>query len=92
MGVKELFLKKSQFATRLVGDELILVPLKSNVSDMDELFTLNELGCFIWEQITVSNTENDIIQSVISEFDVDENTAKRDVEEFLVRLQQLLLK
>jgi hypothetical protein len=92
MDLKELFLKKSQFATGLVGDELILVPLKNNVSDMDALFTLNELGCYIWENINETNTENDILQSVIKEFDIDEATARKDVADFLVRLKQLLLK
>jgi hypothetical protein len=92
MDLKELFLKKSQFAARLVGDELILVPLNSNVSDMDELFTLNELGCFIWEQINETNTESDILQSVISEFDIDENIAKKDLTDFLLRLHQLFQK
>jgi hypothetical protein len=92
MDLKELYLKKSQFATRRVGEELILVPLKANVSDMNELFTFNELGCFIWEQITDTNTEINILQSVIREFDIDETTAKKDVAEFLLRLQQLLLK
>ena len=92
MDLKELFLKKSQFATRLVGDELILVPLKSNVSDMNELFTLNELGCFIWEHINEDNSENDILLSVLREFDIDESTAKTDIEDFLGRLHQLIMK
>jgi hypothetical protein len=92
MELKELFNIKSKLAMRMVGDELVLVPLTSNVSDMDELFTLNELGCFIWDRITETSTENEIVLSVIKEYDVDENIAKRDVADFLSRLQQLMLK
>jgi hypothetical protein len=86
MDLKELYLKKSQFASRQVGNEMILVPLKSNVSDMNELFTLNEVGCFIWEQIEENSTMDDIINAVLVEFDVDWNTAYKDVERFLNKL------
>jgi hypothetical protein len=92
MDLKELYLKKSQFTTRLVGNELILVPLKSKVIDMNELFTLNEVGCFIWEHINEHNSENDIVKAVISEFEVNDNIARMDVANFLVRLKVLLFK
>jgi hypothetical protein len=86
MDLKELYRKKSQFATRQVGEEMILVPLKSNVSDMNELLTLNAVGCFIWEQIYENSTLEDIIQAVLVEFDVDQDTAQNDVEFFLQKL------
>ncbi len=91
MNLKELYVKKSQFASRLVGNELIIVPLKGSVSDMNELFTLNEVGSFIWEQINGNNTENEIVKAVCEEFDVDDNIARKDVSDFLLRLQVLLL-
>lgn len=92
MDLKELYSKKTKFATRLVGNELILVPIKSKVMDMNELFTLNEVGCFIWEQINEYNTEMDIVGAVISEFDVDEQMARKDVSSFLSRLYKVSLK
>jgi hypothetical protein len=86
MDLKELYLKKSQFATRQVGEEMILVPLKSNVSDMNELFTLNAVGSFIWDQINENSTVSDIINGVLHEFEVDEDMATKDVESFLQKL------
>jgi hypothetical protein len=92
MDLKELYLKKSQFASRQVGEEMILVPLKSNVSDMNELFTLNEVGSFIWDQINENSTLEDIINAVLLEFDVDINTARKDVEQFLQKLSSYSLR
>jgi hypothetical protein len=92
MDINEFYSRKSQFATRLVGKELIIVPLKGSVLDMNELFTLNEVGSFIWEQINGINTENDIVKAVSEEFDVDDQVSRKDVSDFLLRLQALLLK
>jgi hypothetical protein len=89
MDIKKLFQKKSQFATRKVGEELILVPLQSNISDMDELFTLNETGCYIWEQLNENSTVENIISAMLHEFDTDEDTARKDLESFLLKLSQL---
>jgi hypothetical protein len=92
MDLKELYLKKSQFASRQVGEEMILVPLKSNVSDMNELFTLNTVGSFIWEQINENSTVEDIINAVLIEFDIDMDRARRDVDGFLQKLSSYSLR
>jgi len=91
MDIIEIFNKKSLFATRNVGGELILVPVKSKVADMNEIFTLNEAGCFIWNNIDGKKDIDDIVNSLASEFDVDENTAKKDVKDFIERLNTLMV-
>ena len=90
MDITGLFNKKSQFATRYVGKELVLVPVKNSVAEMNELFTLNEVGSFIWENIDGINTEESIAASVADEFEVDMQTAKTDVADFLYRLTEMV--
>jgi methyltransferase-like protein len=92
MNISEIFNSKALFATRKVGTELILVPVKKSVADMNEIFTLNEVGNFIWEQIDGKNTEEDIFNAITEEFDIDSDTAKKDVIEFLDRLTDLIQK
>jgi len=92
MDLKTIYDKKSQFASRYVGKELILVPIRTKVTDMNEMFTLNEVGSFIWEQIDGAHTEADIIKAVVDEFDVDEAKAGEDVTGFIVRLEEKMAK
>jgi len=92
MNVSELYNYKKHFASRIVGEELILVPVKSNVADMDKIFTLNGVGNFIWEKIDGKNSEEDIIHEVANEFDVGTETATMDVKEFLNRLYDIVTK
>ncbi len=87
MNLQTLHKLKSKFVARNVGNELILVPLTANVAQMNELFTLNETGKFIWENINENSTISDIENSMIETFDIDSVTAKRDIELFLSKLK-----
>ncbi|NCA76369.1 MAG: PqqD family protein [Alphaproteobacteria bacterium] len=90
MDLNEIQRRKNQFATRMVGNEMILVPVTSHVADMTELFTLNEVGSFIWERIDGTLTEAKLVEAIIWEFEVDRETAQNDLSEFLNELQQLM--
>ena len=89
MDLIEIYLKKSKFATRYIGAELIIVPLKNSVADMNELYTLNEVGSFIWELINGENTIDEIISEIVREFNVDKKTAQNDIKTFIQKLESL---
>jgi len=87
MNLQILHKLKSRFVARNVGNELILVPLTANVAQMNELFTLNETGKFIWENINENSTVLEIENLMIETFDIDSAIAKRDIELFLSKLE-----
>jgi len=92
MDIQTLFNIKSKFVAREVGNELILVPLTENVAQMSELFTMNETAKFIWENITETTTIKDIETSMTDTFDIDAETARKDIENFLLRMESLFAK
>jgi len=87
MNLQTLHKLKSRFVARNVGNELILVPLTANVAQMNELFTMNETGKFIWENINENSTVLEIENLMIETFDIDSAIAKRDIELFLSKLE-----
>jgi hypothetical protein len=91
MDLQKLHNLKTKFVARQVGNELILVPLSSNVAQMNELFTMNETARFIWENINENNTFEDLENLMTDEFDIDPETAGKDIEKFLNRLESTLL-
>lgn len=82
---------KTRFVAREVGNELIIVPLTGNVAQMNALFTLNETGKFIWENITAERSVDDLVDVMTDEFEIDRETAQRDIELFLNKLQSTLV-
>lgn len=89
MTLKDIYKKKKDFVTRQIGNELVLVPVKSNVAQMNELITMNETACFIWESIDGKNSKEDILKLLVEEFDVDKDLALRDLDLFLGKIAKL---
>ena len=90
MDLQKLYALKSKFVVRAVGNELILVPLTGNVAQMNELFTMNETGKFIWENLGEMTTIEDLENSMTDTFEIDADTAKKDIKIFINKLETLL--
>jgi hypothetical protein len=59
------------------------------VYDANGLFIMNELASFIWKLLPEVETEAQICQAILEEYDVSEEEAARDVAEFLGRLREM---
>lgn len=77
--------------TRKTGNEYVLVPVTSNIADMNSVFTLNETGAFIWENIDGNKNVGDLISALIEEYDIDRKTAEEDVFQFIENLRKYLI-
>ena len=65
-----------------VADESVLLDF-----DSQSYFGLDPVATLIWEGISESKTEAEIVKSITREFDVDADVALRDLQEFLQRLK-----
>jgi methyltransferase-like protein len=77
--------------TRKTGNEYVLVPIANNIADMNSVYTLNETGAFIWEQIDGKKSVNDLIEALVNEYDIDEQTASKDVVSFIEEMHKYLI-
>lgn len=82
--------KKGDFAAKQVGEELVLVPVKDNVAEMNEMFTLNDVGTFIWEKLEPKVTLIALTNSLTEEFEIDQKVAEDDLNEFLGELEKMM--
>lgn len=92
MNIQTLYNLKSKFVSREVGNELILVPLVDNVAKMSELFTLNETAKFIWENSKEEMTIEDMEILMTDSFNIDKETARKDITAFLNHMESLFKK
>jgi hypothetical protein len=74
--------------TRKTGNEYVLVPLTGNIADMNSVFTLNETGAFIWEQIDGKKNLGVILDLVVEEFEADRERAESDLNDFIGKLTE----
>jgi len=83
------FTKDPSIVSRKIASEFILVPIKQRASDVDSIYTVNEVGSFIWEQIDVDKPLTEIRDLIINEFEVSAEEAEKDLIEFLQQLEQV---
>jgi len=72
-----------KFVTRQMGDEMVMVPLSDSVADMTSVLTLNEVGSDILKALEEPSTIDEVVQKLLTVYDVDKPTLEKDVETFV---------
>ena len=81
--------KSPSMVGRMIEDELILVPIRSNVGDLQSIYVLNKVGGFIWECIDGEAQGYDIKAQIIEKFEVTDTEAETDLTNFLHQLEEI---
>jgi hypothetical protein len=89
MELDSVYARNDRVVSRKIIDELILVPIRQSVAEMETLYTLNEVGARVYELIDGKRPVREIVEAIVSEFDVAFETAEADVREFIAQLLQI---
>ncbi len=77
------FVRNQNVVSRQIEGELIIVPVRSGVGDMNSLYTLNPVGSVLWEFMAQEHSLPEMVQRVCDEFEVTSTQAKDDIQVFL---------
>ena len=80
---------KKDVILRKVGADIILVPLGNSLKDHNGLFMLTETACFLWEMLPECKTVKELANKLFDEYDVTEEQALADTQEFIDKLIEL---
>lgn len=78
---------KENFMLRKVADCYVVVPIGEAVADFNGMINLNDAGAFLWQLLENETTVDDVVKSLLEQYEVDEATAKADVEKFVAELK-----
>jgi hypothetical protein len=90
-GLKSILSQSATVVTRKTGNEYVLVPITNNIADMNSVYTLNETGAFIWEQIDGKRNVEEIISALTEAYDIDIINAEKDVFSFIENMSKYLI-
>lgn len=79
-------MKKEMIFRNIAGDN-VLVPGADATLDLNGLFVLTDTGAFIWNILPYVKDEDEILEKMLDEYEIDEETAREDITEFLGRLR-----
>jgi hypothetical protein len=79
-------LRTSDISARTIGGETIVLDLPHS-----RYFAITGVGSRVFELLGEERSLDDLVAAVVAEFEVDEETARRDVDVFVDRLRQARL-
>ena len=84
--MNRIFKKNENVSTRSIGDELILVPIKGHLAQLQQIFALNSVGTFIWENLDGIKDLEELRSGLISTFEVGVEEAESDLLAYILEL------
>lgn len=79
---------RNGFMLRNIVDEWIVIPRGEKALNFSATIILNESGVVLWRALQNDITMNQLIATLMNEYDIDENTAYNDVKEFVKKLKE----
>lgn len=79
---------KEGFILRNVAGSFVVVPVGQATLDFNGMMNLNETGAFLFEKMIEGISREDLIEALTNEYDVDEETASKDVDAFIEKVEK----
>jgi hypothetical protein len=80
------YTKNPKVIERVIRGEHIIVPLAGSEEALDSLYVLNRTAGLIWQHAAAGRSVEEIVSAVRETFDVEEGTARQDVNRILDEL------
>lgn len=74
---------EKEFVLREIAGDYVIIPTGKTVLEFNGLATINEVGVFLWKLLQDEISEDELVKRLLEEYDVDEETARADVAEFI---------
>ena len=71
-----------------VADTWTVLPTGKDVINFDGILTLNDAGVLLWKKLEEEVEMQELVDALRAEYDVSEEQALADIEEFIEKLSQ----
>lgn len=79
---------KKDFVLREIAGDYIVIPTGQTVLEFNGLITMNDVGVSLWKLLQEEVTMEDLVAGILEEYDVEEEVAREDIQEFLNTLTE----
>jgi hypothetical protein len=75
--------------SRKIGEDVILVPIRRNMGDLESIFTLNETAALVWDAMDGHHNLRDIHERLLAKYKVSTAEAEQDLFELVSYLLEI---
>ena len=76
---KSVLRVKGEVVRRSVAGEILLIPIRGRVADLQRIFAVDPVGDFVWQRLDGMASLREIAEALCGAFDVDPEAAEADV-------------
>lgn len=87
--LKKVYIKNPDFVERAFDKEMILMPIYRTDTDINSMYTLDEIARSIWELVDGVRTLNEIRLQLLEQYDVSEKKLDEYLTEFFADLRKI---
>ena len=80
-----IYQREENIVSREIAGETILVPIRGKLADMQNIFTLNTVGAYIWDLLDGTKSLAQILEALLDHFEVSRQKAEEDILEFITQ-------
>ncbi|MBR4014266.1 MAG: PqqD family protein [Clostridia bacterium] len=78
---------KKGFVAKEIAGQYVVVALGAASKIFNGIIKLNDSAKFIWDMLSEGAEKAEIVDALLAEYDVDKETAERDVDAFVAQLE-----
>ena len=79
----------SEVVLREIAGENLLIPVGQTALKIHGMITLSESGLLLWKRLQTECTEDELVEALLTEYQVDRETAAADVKAFIRQMQEV---
>lgn len=79
---------KNGYILREVAGSHVVLPVGEATIDFNGMASLNETGAFLFERLKEDTTEEALVEALLEAYEIDEATAKQDVDIFVSKIRE----
>ncbi len=87
--MKQIYTHSKNIVSRKIAGEVILVPIRTRIADMNYLYTLNPTAARIWQLLDGQTSLEAVSAAICQDFAIDPQTARTDLEEVIQELLRI---
>ena len=79
---------KDGYILRQVAGNSIVIAVGEEALNFNGIITINGSGTSLWEKLAEGASKSELLDAMLSEYNIDSETAKKDIDEFISKLEK----
>lgn len=75
-----------EFILREIAGEIVLIPTGETTQEFNGMLTMSDTARFIWQNIEKADSLDQMVEMLLEEYEVDEETARSSTVQFVTQL------